>query len=195
MRTYRLEKDTMRAVRSILTASEKTAAPTREWTKLAYLSMQGLAVTDSRRLLRVHDKELDEEFGSFLQETGRIVVLSLEGDSLKLEYDIAKNDSKLGTLERLIPSQERFNGPASSSFLNVFTDPGKTPKPKEIAKSMVNTAILKTGLGFDPDRFDGMGIRPWSRVFPMESMVAFNAVDEDEVFICMGKPIWRDDIK
>ena len=190
MHLYTIEKTAMKAVKSILSMSEKTCSGARMWTRFAYLYEKGLICTDGVRLLRIHDTDLEKEFESFIRETGRVVVFSLQGDSLKMEYDIAKNDTEVGTMEKLIPTDERLNGKESGVFYNRFTEDGKTPKAKDIAKSMFNTAVLSTKKWFDPERFDNMGIRPWARVLPVRSMVVFGA-DNGEVFICMGLR-WED---
>lgn len=187
MKIYTIENDVMKAFKTILTAAEKSiSSPSREWTRYAYLSPQGLACTDGKRLLRVHDAGLDEEFSSFMQETGRVLIFSLAGSGLALVHDEAKNDSYLGTLNKVIPTDEAFNGASSAPFSIHFTPEGYFPKMKDISKSMVNTAILATGHWFDPSIFDGMGVRPWVRVRTRDASCAFRGNNEDEVFVAMG---------
>lgn len=186
MKIYTLEKTAMAAVKSILSKSMKQNSGIREWTKRAYLYEKGLILTDGVRLLRIHDAGLEEEFSSFIQETGRVVVFSLEGNSLKYEDEVSKLDSEVGTMEKLIPTNEKFYGIASKGFTNNFTMVGKTPTAKDISKSMLNASILATNRWFDPELFEYMGARPWARVLPGVISIAFNGTNADEVFICMG---------
>mgnify|MGYP003299795546 CR=1 FL=1 len=143
MHLYTIEKTAMKAVKSILSMSEKTCSEARMWTRFAYLYEKGLICTDGVRLLRIHDTDLEKEFESFIRETGRVVVFSLQGDSLKMEYDIAKNDTEVGTMEKLIPTDERLNGKESGVFYNRFTEDGKTPKAKDIEKARKIIAGIK----------------------------------------------------
>lgn len=181
MKLYTIEKNTMKAVKSILKATEN-ASGQREWTRYAYLYSGGLILTDGRRLLKVHDADLEEEFGDFIRETGRVVTFTLNGNGLEMFADLPYNDSNVGTMLRLISPDNRFE--LGAPFRNRFS--GTKATEKDISASMLNMAIIYSGRWFNPDGFIGMGIRPWSKVISNgESMVSFKT-DGDEYFITMG---------
>ena len=71
METTFIDKATAKAVGAILKSAQTHP---KKQLGYAYLGRRGLTCSDGKRALRIHVEALDEKYGDFVRETGRVVV-------------------------------------------------------------------------------------------------------------------------
>ena len=185
METTFIDKATAKAVGAILKSAQTHP---KKQLGYAYLGRRGLTCSDGKRALRIHVEALDEKYGDFVRETGRVVVFTILKDALVQEREESYAESFLSTLDRVIPGDEAFRKNKPVGLYNPWGGPGYTQRESaaRFSDAMVADSIIVTQRAYDVSLFKDMDVRQWTELAPTHNGVQFRGADPDEALVVLG---------